>query len=296
MRWTSLVGVAVAVACALGAAPRARADVPAAAPASVPRVVIVVELAVNLPAGRADALAAALADALNRELEVDALGGADVTRRLPPEGLPDECVGDAGCIATIATRLEADQLLFLAIVQVGDHTQVDATWVDAATGASASRPRAEITTEARAVSVFGAMAQRYLPDARARDQAIVVAGGDGGGRDVVIVPGGTRRRLTRTAKLTGGVAIAATVGAAALGLSTRSMYKACEREGTCTDDELDAVDRRALFADLTLGVAVAASATTLVLYLLSGEDEAPTVTPAVGATAGGATLGLGGRF
>ncbi len=296
MRWTSLVGVAVAVACALGAAPRARADVPATAPAAVPRVVIVVELAVNLPAGRADALAAALADALNRELEVDALGGADVTRRLPPEGLPDECVGDAACIATIATRLEADQLLFLAIVQVGDHTQVDATWVDAATGASASRPRAEIATEARAVSVFGAMAPRYLPDARVRDQAIVVAGGDGGGRDVVIVPGGTRRRLTRTAKLTGGVAIAATVGAAALGLSTRSMYKACEREGTCTDDELDAVDRRALFADLTLGVAVAASATTLVLYLLSGEDEAPTVTPAVGATAGGATLGLGGRF
>ncbi len=262
--------------------------------AAVPRVVVVVEVAVNISPARADALAAALAAALNRELVVDALGGADVTRRLPPEGLPDECLGDPACIATIASRLEAQQLLFLAIVQVGDETHVDATWVDAGTGASASRPRAEVPSEALAVSVFAAMASRYLPDARVRDKTIVIDGQGGGG--TLLLPAGDGRHLTRRAWISGGVAVGAGAGAVLLGLTTRSKYQRCERDRACSDDELDAIDRRALFADLALGVSVAAAATTIVFYMMSGDETAPAVAPEVTAVRGGAVLGLGGHF
>ncbi|MCA9674164.1 MAG: hypothetical protein H6709_15605 [Kofleriaceae bacterium] len=266
------------------------------ADATVPRVGVIVELTVNLPPGRADAIAGALADALNRELEVDALGGDDVTRLLPPDGLPDECVGTPACIADVAARLNATQLLFLAIVQVGDDTQVDASWVDVATGAGATRPRVTLHADARAGAVFATQAQRYLPDARRREaggKTIIIEGGDGRrapGRD---------RHLTRTTWITGGVAVAAGAATTLLGLSARSLYHRCERE-ICPQRDLDTLHGRDVLADVGLGVTVAAAVTTVVLYLRSGAaaEAAPAAGPAVGVVpvAGGAVMSLGGTF
>src|SRR5687768_14706409 len=108
------------------------------------RVAIVVELTVNVAPDRAEQLSAALADALHRELEVDAVGGADVARRLPDGGVPEECLAKKECIADLAHRLDATELLFLAMVQVGADIQIDASWASVTTGEVVSRPRVEL--------------------------------------------------------------------------------------------------------------------------------------------------------
>jgi hypothetical protein len=278
----------------LAAAP-ARADTPP----RPPRVGIVIELAVNVEPDRADAIAGALADALNRELEVDAFGGADVTRQLPAGGLPEECLARSECVADVAERLDAEQLLFLVVVQVGADTQVDASWVDVASGAVTSRPRVLLPSDATAVSVFAARAQRYLPDAkeRTREKTIIVREVPG-----ATGPTTTPRRMTVPAWITAGTSGVALGAGVILGLGVRSTYRRCDRSAEddgvgCSDDELDGLERRALLADLSFGVAAGAAIATLVLYLRSGGDpvEAPApvqVTPAPG----GAVLGVAGRW
>ena len=74
----------------LGWSSLAAADAPA--PAAKVRVAIVPSIAVNLDVSRVDALSQDLAEALAGELEVEAVGGLEVRRRLPAEGLPTDCV------------------------------------------------------------------------------------------------------------------------------------------------------------------------------------------------------------
>ena len=99
LRSALLSTVALVVSTAVAAAQ------PAADPEDI-RVGVVVELTVNVTAERSEALSAALADALHRELEVDAVGGGDVSRRLPERGVPDECVATPGGDAELARRLQ----------------------------------------------------------------------------------------------------------------------------------------------------------------------------------------------
>src|ERR1041385_6492147 len=80
------------------------------------KVAVVPGIVVNLAPARDARRAAAArprqrAGALGAELGVDAFGGVEVRRRLPAAGLPSDCVANEACIADVARRLEAQQLL-----------------------------------------------------------------------------------------------------------------------------------------------------------------------------------------
>src|SRR5215468_2122600 len=134
------------------------------------KVAVVPGIVVNLAASRVDALTQTLAEALQAELEVDAIGGVEVRRRLPPAGLPSDCVASEPCIADVARRLEAQQLLFVAMIDTGSAgaIQIDSTWVDPVAHRSGSRPAIGIATIADARSRFAAVASQLLPDAQVR--------------------------------------------------------------------------------------------------------------------------------
>jgi len=261
-----------------------------------PRIAVVIELAVNVEPARADELGAALADALNRELKVDAFGGTDVSRTLPEGGLPDECLARAECINDVAGRLDAEQLLFLVVVQVGSDVQVDCSWVDLTTGVVSARPRVVLGSDARAVSVFADAASRYLPDAEARGPSTIVVGGGGGPS----VSAGEGRHMTQPAWVFTGVGGAALLGGGILAVSARATYERCDDlAGGCSDATLDSMARRALIADVAFVAALGCAITTVVLYLRSNshEDAADEhagvrVTP----IDRGALVGLSGRF
>ena len=79
-------------------------------PADRIKVAVVPGIAVNLDAARVDALSQDLANALQSELDVDAIGGVEVRRKLPEAGLAPDCVANQTCISDVARRLEATQL------------------------------------------------------------------------------------------------------------------------------------------------------------------------------------------
>jgi hypothetical protein len=234
------------------------------------RVAIVVELTVNVVPERAVQLSAALADALHRELEVDAVGGADVARRLPEGGVPEECVATKACVDDLAARLDANELLFLAMVQVGADIQIDSSWVSVTTGEVVSRPRVELLADARAGEIFSAAATRLLPHARKRPLAVVVTPGEQ-------KPKGPERRFTVGSLVAGGVGVALVGGGVAIGLSARSSFQRCDVEVDppvdCDDDYRDSIGTKALYADLMIGAGVVALGAATYLYLTSARGE-----------------------
>jgi hypothetical protein len=261
----------------------------AAAQERVPRVGVVIELTVDVDATRADAIGKSLADALTRTLEVDAFGGGDVSRRLPAEGLPEECLGNPGCITDIAARLDADQLLFLALAQIGTELQIDASWVDITSGQVTARPRLVLPDDTKAFQTFLEQAPRYLPDApvrAARSDHV----GDGGvpTRTIPAVP----RHMTTASWISAGATVGFLGAGAVFGVMARSTYTRCESIA-CPEDDLDGLARNALIADLSFGAAAGAAIVTAILYLRSGT---PATEVLVTQTPGGAVLGVSGRW
>lgn len=279
----------------------------ASAQDSPPRVGVVTALAVNATRAEANELADAMGAALAEELVVDVLAGTEAARRLPPQGLPDECVAQPDCIADVAQRLAADQLLLLVVVRVGDELQVDATWVDVESGKSASRSAIMLAPGDDPRAVFAERATQLLPGVTERADAPAPPGPSttlnfNAAPKVTVIQ--EPRRITTGAWIAGGVAGVALVGGTVFGLS--AMGKRGEAEDACPDGcapgdpdygLLDEVEDRALAADLLFGVAVGAGITAAVLYLTSGGERTVTE-PAVGVTATGETVGLtlGGRF
>src|SRR5687768_11945883 len=111
------------VVCLLAFASPAAADTPAPRL----RVAVVPGVAVNMDAARVDALSQDLATALATELEVEAIGGLEVRRRLPADGLPPDCVATPACTVDVARRLDVQQLLFVVMVDAGGAVQIDST-------------------------------------------------------------------------------------------------------------------------------------------------------------------------
>jgi hypothetical protein len=252
-----------------------------AAAQSPPRVAVIPQLAVNVDERRVQALGEELAETLHHRLVVDAIGGIDVARRLPEGGLPDDCLVQPACVADLGVRLDADQLIFIVLVQVGQDIQIDATWVEVASGRSVARPRLVLAAEARAGTVFGEAATRLLPDAEVRSRTVVVQTGRG------------PRRMTTPAWITGGVGVALLATSVGFGISTRSSYQDCEESEACSRSELDDVKSRALYADLSFGLALGAGVATGILWWMSGDGEnAVGVAP----TGDGAAVTWGGRF
>jgi hypothetical protein len=255
----------------------------------VARVGIVIGFTLNVDPTAAEAIGGALAEALVAELEVDAIGGVEVTRRLPATGLPEECVSTPACITDLGTRLTADQILFLAVVKVNDGFQVDATFVDVASGVQAARPRVKLGSAKEAGEKFRPQAVRYLPDAKVRAKGTT-------NQTVIVKEGAGHRPIKPVVWAVGGVGAGALIAGAIVGFSAKSKYDGCNGDRICSDDEKDTIKTRALVADIAMGVGVAAVVTAVVLYVRTPMERPPVVTPSVTPLDGGAVFSLDGRF
>jgi len=260
------------------------------------KVAVVPGIAVNLDAARVDALSQDLAEGLSAQLEVDAVGGLEVRRQLPPDGLPPDCATNAACTKDVAKRTGADQLLFVVMVDsgAGGAVQVDTTWVEPGTGKTASRPPIDLTStiDADAKAKFEAAATRLLPDATVKKKAVA-----GNTTNVIVQPamvGGEPKHLTTPAYISGGVAIVGLGLGAVMGLQARSKYNDCqEHAATCTTSQKDTIRTYDHVADLGWGLAAAGAITTVVLYATSGVEPHLEVAPT---TNGGAAVTYFGSF
>ncbi len=256
------------------------------------RVAVVPGIAVNLDTARVDALSQDLAQALSSELVVDAVGGLEVRRLLPPEGLPPDCVTTPACTADVAKRTNASQLLFVVMVDsgAGGSIQIDTTWVDPAAGQSASRPALDLTSASDAKEKFAAAAPQLLPDAPVRKKTThtnVTIGVQPSMTD------GVPRHFTTPAKITAVVGVVGLGAGIALGLTTRSKYHSCQDDVvTCSDGDRDSIRSFGLLADAGFVVAVGGAIATAVLYMTSAEEPRLIVSP----TSDGATVSAFGRF
>lgn len=283
MRWVIVAGL-----LAIGVAPvRAQPPPPGVAPS--PKVAIVVEVAVGVEPARASEIASALAGALTAQLEVDARGGAVVDTRLGP--LADGCLAQPRCVTDVARRLEVDQLLFIALVQLGDQLQIDASWMDATGAHTASRPRIQLGPDDIADEVFRGRAVTLLPEARLRRSPPITPPPPPPPPPAPVARGRHMSAATWTLAGVGAVSLGA---GAVLGLSTRSAFLACERDG-CDADARDSLRTRGVLADVALGVGAVAAITATVLYVRSA-PRAAGVTVDVDASGTGAAVIVGGRF
>jgi len=282
----------VALALVLGLTGIAAAE--PAAPAAPPRVAIVPGIAVNLDTARVDALSQDLAKALMSELVVDAVGGLEVRRLLPAEGLPPDCVTTPACTADVAKRTHASQLLFVVMVDsgAGGSIQIDTTWVDPAAGKTASRPAIDLTSASDASTKLRTAARDLLPDAAVREKPVT------GGTTTVIgvstkMTDGVPRHFSTPAKITAAVGVVGLGAGIAFGLSTRSKFNACDDSpATCTQGDRDSIRLRGIAADAGFAVALGGAIATVVLYVTSGEEPRLIVAP----TSDGATVSALARF
>lgn len=256
------------------------------------RVAVVPGIAVNLDTARVDALSQDLAEALQTELDIVASGGLEVRRQLPPDGLPADCVTTPACTQDVAKRTGATQLLFVVMVDsgAGGSIQVDVTWIDPASGRSASRPAIDLTSAADAKAKFTSSAMLLLPDAPVRAKPT----NNGGGIGVnTTMTEGTPRHFTTPAKITAAVAGVGLGAGIAFGLATRSKYNSCESDPVgCTSARKDSIRGLGLAADAGFVIAAGAAIATVVLYASSAKEPRLIVAP----TSDGAAVTAVGRF
>jgi hypothetical protein len=252
-------------------------------------VAIVPGTAVNLDASRVDTLSQELADALRDELDIDTIGGLEVRRRLPAEGLPADCIAIPACITDVANRVGAQQLLFVVMVDdgTGGAIQVDITWVDPSSGKAASRPAIDIATVTTAKSQFASAAQMLLPEAPVRAKPEV-----GLGRMSAPIP----RHFELPSYLTAAATVVGLGVGVSFGLRARSKYRDCEAlarlDMACSADRKDSIRTTAVLADVGWLVALGSTIATAVLYASSAEASHVIVEP----VSGGAAISAIGRF
>ncbi|MBI2377510.1 MAG: hypothetical protein HYV07_26145 [Deltaproteobacteria bacterium] len=287
------------------------------------RVGLVVNLRVNVDEQRADELAAALGKALRAKERVDVVAGAEVSRRLQPDGVPEDCVARPECVDRVAVRLDADELLFLVLVKIGDTVQVDATW--AAKGGERTLSRDQIVLESSPdEQVFAQAASGLLPPGR-RGSSVPTGSdtGQGTGQGTATAP---RRAVSTVASspaapgvlpvaIAGGVAILALAGGIGLAITTRDDYESaldlgCDSRVCGAREEiiLDELGQRGLLTNVLFATAAVAGVTTMLLHLanLDAPVSARTVrlasvepsisTVGLASAGGGAVLTIGGTL
>lgn len=255
------------------------------------KVAIVPGIAVNLDAARVDALSQELADALEAELDIDAVGGLEVRRQLPPDGIPPDCVATPACVADVAKRVGAQQLLFVVMVDTGTGgaIQVDTTWMEPASGKSASRPAIDIASLSDARARFVASALQLLPDAPVRPKPKL------GGGPVGTMKPEVPRHFTTPAKITAAVSGVGFGLGIAMGLRARSKYNDCDASpSTCTESQRDSIRTTGLIADAGLAIGIGCAIATVVLFVTSGEEARMVVAPTTEGSGG--TVTWLGRF
>lgn len=284
---------------------RAAAATPAAAPLppALPavqapggplRVAIIPGIAVNLDTARVDALSQDLADALNAELEVEAVGGLEVRRQLPADGVPADCVTTPACTADVSHRTGASQLLFVVMVDsgAGGSVQVDTTWVNPSANKSSSRPAIDLTSPNEAKAKFTSAAHQLVPDAKVRPKAVTTVTTTRGGINPTMSEG-VPRHFTTPAKVTAAIGAVGLGAGIAFGLTTRSRYNACDKDPVnCTDTKKDSIRKFSILADSGFVIAAGAAIATLVLYATSSDEPHLIVSP----MSDGAAVSAFGRF
>ena len=263
-----------------------------ATPASADKlkVAVVPGIAVNLDAARVDALSQELADALETELDIEAIGGLEVRRALPPDGIPPDCVATPACVQDVGKRVGAQQLLFVVMVDTGSGgaIQIDTTWLEPASGKSASRPALDIASIADAHARFVAAAPQLLPDAPVRPKPKT-------GGPVGTMKPEVPRHFTTPAKITAAVSGVGFGLGIAMGLRARPKYNDCDdNPNTCTGSDRDSIRTTGLIADAGFVIGIGAAIATTVLFVTSGEEAHMVVAPA--AEGSGGTVMLLGRF
>lgn len=259
---------------------------PAGASADRIKIAIVPGLAVNLDAARVDALSQELAGALQAELDVDAVGGLEVRRLLPSDGVPPDCVANPACIADVARRTAANQLLFVVMVDAGGAIQIDSTWVEPATGKSAARPAIDLASVVDAKATFAASASQLLPEAPVR--VAPVAGPTG---PATAMAPAVARHLTLPAKITAAVSVVGLGVGVGFGLRARSKYDTCEAVPVdCSPSDRDGIRHLGLAADAGYAVAIGAAIATAVLFATSGKEAQLVVEPSPTGVAVGAAM------
>lgn len=284
-----------AVAAALSVAVLALVPAEALAQKTARRVGIVVTTRVNVSKKQATELSKELGRALGEKLQVDVIAGQEVVRRLPPEGVPQDCIAAADCRNDVGSRLDAEELLMLVVVRLGDRIKIDPTWTNVASGETRSRDAVVLEEGADRAKVLARAAPRLLPHIEERR---------GGGTNVVVLPGGEEddgRHFTTGTWIAAGAGGAALAGALVFTFSAQNKYDSLEGRGCrdmpCPEGDVESLERHALAADLLYGAAIAGGVTAVFLYLRSGgeAEEAPSgsVGPGPGGSAG---ISVGGRF
>lgn len=238
------------------------------------RVAVIPGVAINLDTSRVDAISQDLAESLSAELDVDVIGGLEVRRQLPPDGLPDECAVTPACAAEAAARLGVQQLLFIVLVNTGaaGSIQMDTTWVDPAAGQRVTRPAIDLSSIESAKERFVASARKLLPDAPVRRKATLSP-------PMQRFDDGKPRHFTALSLTTAAVTVAALGTGIGFGISTRSRYKDCDAYPYCTEGEKKSVRARGVIADASFVIALAGAITTAVLYGSSAEAPRVMVAP-----------------
>lgn len=261
------------------------------------RVGIIVSLRVNVDKKQARKLAGKLGDTLGKVLVVDMVAGSAVERRLPAEGLPESCMAESDCVADVAQRLDADELLFLVMVRVGKRVQIDTTWVDVESGRQAARDAMLITKGGRSArKVFRKAAQDLLPGAKLAPKPAVSA--DSNSDFESDSDSSSGRHMTSGTWLAAGITVVSLAGSVALGRGVRRDHQALVRDECatviCDQGRVQDVRTRGLYADVLLGAAIVASVAAVVLYARSGSSDQPAVQVSV--WPGGGGVAFGGEF
>ncbi len=253
------------------------------------KVAIVPGIAVNIDSARVDTLAQDLAEALQSELDVDTAGGLEVRRKLPAEGLPPDCLTTPACVADVAKRLDADQLLFVVMVDStgSGAVQVDSSWVDTATGTTVARPAIDIPSTAEAHARFIAAAKLLLPDAPVRPKPE-----DAKPAPIGVMSAEVPRHFTTASYATAGAAVVGLGIGIGFGLATRSKYNACDKPGACEQSQRDAIRNRGIIADTGFVIGIGGLVATSILFATSGKESRLVVAP----TTDGVALATVGRF
>ena len=284
----------------------------------VARVGVVVAVHVNMSEEEAQALGEEIGAGLRDALVIDVVAGAQAARRLPPKGVGELCVARPDCVKDTASRLDADQLLFLVVVRLGKRVQVEPTWTDATGAQSASRDTIVLDAGAAPREVFAGAATRLLPGITVRSETTPTTGPTTepatgptgtapstetpGGADLVAPAPAPRRRIHLGTWIAGGVAALALAGGVAFGLAARSAESDLEDRGcgdrvACPDSDIDSVESKALVADVFYGTAVVAAGAAVFIQLRWGRRAEPApVSLAPTSDGAGAALTVGGAF
>ncbi len=285
--------------CALIFAVASVAAASSAEAQDVERVGIVVSLTVNVSRDDANQISDDLADALEKELYVDVISGAETERRLPTGGLDEECIAKPACLKDLGARLEAQQLLMLVVLKVGEALQIDTTWVDANSNKTIPRDAIRLEGGTERELVFRRAAPGLLPGVARRPPELVEGPPKGEDGDTTVEVVATPERDLTPVFAAGGVGAALLIGGVVAGVSASADQSAleddmCDRM-VCDPSRVDAMETKALVADLLYTGALVSAGVAVVLFVLTG-DEAAEPSVEVAPTRDGVRATWGVRF